>query len=190
MRNLALRGAGGRSPSSPRRSRARASSCPSRPWRRWSPSRRRARAAATPRPIAEPERRAAHAAPAGRGRPASTAGARARLRDLLVATLFATAPRPPSWRPTSTSSAPMCSIGNPLTLAIIEFFAVPGRAARHAALSARPRRARSGTGSASASASSCGRPGCIGAAPASTLHLPAFAPWALPCLALARAVRS
>ncbi len=105
-------------------------------------------------------------------------------RDLLVATLCATTATASFMAGNFHELSPYVFVGNPLTLGIIEFFAVPGAllgcalyplgldgfvwhwvgagisivlwAARH-----------------------------IAAAPGSTAHLPAFAPWAVPVLALA-----
>eukprot|EP01037_Dinobryon_pediforme_P006280 gene6280-6352_t len=106
------------------------------------------------------------------------------MRQIFIATLCATSATAPFMAGNFHDLSPYVLIGNPLTLAIIEFFAVPGAligallyplgldsfvwAYVGAGIKIVLWAAR-----------------IIGSAPGSTLHLHAFAPWALPFLALA-----
>ena len=79
--------------------------------------------------------------------------------------------------------SPYVLIGNPLTLTVIEIFAVPGALLGHLALSARLDAfvwRYVGLGISSCSGRRAARP-----LPGATLHLPAFAPWAIIFLTLA-----
>ncbi len=106
------------------------------------------------------------------------------ITHLLTATVFATLATASFMSAEFHELSPYVFLGNPLTLAMIEFFAVPG--------------ALLGTllyplgldapvwhwvGWGIELVMTVAR--WLGAAPMSTVHLPAFAPWALPCLALA-----
>ncbi|WP_237476356.1 ComEC/Rec2 family competence protein [Lichenibacterium dinghuense] len=130
--------------------------------------------------FAEPKPRAPRAPP-WRGRAGRAA---ASVLHLLTATVFATLATASFMAAEFHELSPYVFVGNPLTLAMIEFFAVPG--------------ALLGTllyplgldapvwhwvGWGIRAVLWVAR--ILGAAPMSTLHLPAFVPWALPCLALA-----
>ncbi len=130
--------------------------------------------------FAEPKPRAPKAPP-WRGR---VGRAGQGVLHLLGATVFATLATAPFMAAEFHELSPYVFVGNPLTLAMIEFFAVPG--------------ALLGTllyplgldapvwhwvGWGIRAVLWVAR--ILGSAPMSTLHLPAFAPWALPCLALA-----
>ncbi len=130
--------------------------------------------------FAEPKPRAPKAPP-WRGR-AARAGQG--VLHLLGATVFATLATASFMAAEFHELSPYVFVGNPLTLAMIEFFAVPG--------------ALLGTllyplgldapvwhwvGWGIRAVLWVAR--ILGSAPMSTLHVPAFAPWALPCLALA-----
>lgn len=103
---------------------------------------------------------------------------------VLGATVFATLATAPVMAAEFHELSPYVFVGNPLTLAMIEFFAVPGALLGTAlyplGLDA-PVWHWVGWGIDLVMAVAK----ILGAAPMSTLHLPAFAPWALPCLALA-----
>ncbi len=108
----------------------------------------------------------------------------AHVRDLFVATVFATSATASFMAANFHELSPYVFVGNPLTLAVIEFFAVPGALIGCALY---PfgldgpvwHWVGAGIGFVLWAAR------LIGQAPAATLHLPAFAPWALPFLALA-----
>ena len=103
---------------------------------------------------------------------------------LLTATVFATAATAPFMAAEFHELSPYVFIGNPLTLAMIEFFAVPGALLGTAlyplGLDA-PVWHWVGFGIRTVMAVAR----ILADAPHATVHLRAFAPWALPCFALA-----
>ena len=130
--------------------------------------------------FAEPEPRAPRAPP-WRGR---LGRAGQGMLHLLGATVFATLATASFMASEFHELSPYVFVGNPLTLAMIEFFAVPG-ALLGTALYPLGLDAPVwhwvgwGIGAVMWVAK------ILGGAPMSTVHLPSFAPWALPCLALA-----
>ena len=132
-------------------------------------------------PFAVPERRMSHQAAGWNGRLGHVMRT---VAALFVATIFATCATASFMAAEFHELSPYVFIGNPLTLAVIEFFAVPG--------------ALIGT-----VLYPLGLDGWVwswvglgirfifwvarflAAAPASTVHVTGFAPWALPCLAMA-----
>ena len=131
-------------------------------------------------PFAEPPPRHARAAP-WRGR---VARAGQGVLHLLTATVFATLATASFMAAEFHELSPYVFIGNPLTLAMIEFFAVPGALLGTAlyplGLDA-PVWHWVGWGIRIVMAVAR----VLGAAPLSTVPMRDFAPWALPCLALA-----
>ncbi len=106
------------------------------------------------------------------------------VRDLLIATVFATCATASFMAANFHELSPYVFLGNPLTLAIIEFFAVPGAllgCALYPLGLDGPVWHWVGAGIAIVLWAAK----LIGSAPAATVHVPAFAPWALPFLALA-----
>ena len=103
---------------------------------------------------------------------------------LLTATVFATAATAPFMAAEFHELSPYVFVGNPLTLAMIEFFAVPGALLGTLlyplGLDA-PVWHWVGFGIRTVMAVAQ----MLAEAPHSTVHLRAFAPWALPCFALA-----
>ena len=130
--------------------------------------------------FAAPRARAA-AVPPWRGR-AGRAGQG--ILHLLAATIFATLATASFMAAEFHELSPYVFVGNPLTLAMIEFFAVPGALLGTflypLGLDA-PVWHWVGWGIDAV----LWVAKILGGAPLSTLHLPAFAPWALPCFALA-----
>ncbi len=132
---------------------------------------------------ARERRRAAEpdAAPTPRGR---LGRAVAHVRDLFVATVCATSATASFMAANFHELSPYVFVGNPLTLAVIELFAVPGAllgCALYPLGLDGPvwHWVGAGIGLVLWAAR------LLGSAPGATLHLPAFAPWALPFLALA-----
>ncbi len=107
-----------------------------------------------------------------------------KLRELLFATCCATGATASFMAYHFHDLSPYVLIGNPLTLAVIEFFAVPG-ALIGAALYplGLDRLAWNFVGAGVRLILAAAR--LIAAAPGATLHVGAFAPWALPLLSLA-----
>ena len=131
-------------------------------------------------PFAEPPPRRARAAP-WRGRVARAAHG---VLHLLTATVFATLATASFMAAEFHELSPYVFVGNPLTLAMIEFFAVPGALLGTAlyplGLDA-PVWHWVGWGIRIVMAVAR----LLGTAPFSTVPMRDFAPWALPCLALA-----
>ncbi len=103
---------------------------------------------------------------------------------LFIATIFATAATASFMAGEFHELSPYVFIGNPLTLTIIEFFAVPG-ALLGAFLYPLGLDAWVWQWVGLGIRIVLWAAGYLAGAPASTLHLKAFAPWALPCLTLA-----
>ncbi len=103
---------------------------------------------------------------------------------LLTATVFATLATASFMAAEFHELSPYVFVGNPLTLAMIEFFAVPG-ALLGTFLYPLGLDAPVWHWVAFGIRAVMWLARLLGGAPMSTLHLPAFAPWALPCLALA-----
>ena len=135
--------------------------------------------------FAEPDRRRpgprAAKAPPWRGR-AGRAGQG--IVHLLGATVFATLATASFMAAEFHELSPYVFVGNPLTLAMIEFFAVPG-ALLGTVLYPLGLDAPVWHWVAWGIRAVMWVAGKLGAAPMSTVHLPNFAPWALPWLALA-----
>ncbi len=103
---------------------------------------------------------------------------------LLTATLFATLATASFMAAEFHELSPYVFVGNPLTLAMIEFFAVPGALLGTALyLLGLDAFVWHWVGWGIELVLAVAR--VLGAAPMSTVHLPAFAGWALPCFALA-----
>ncbi len=135
------------------------------------------------------ERRREAGEPGGRASvPAVPSGRLSRLlghgRDLLVATFCATLATASFMAANFHELSPYVLVGNPLTLAVIEFFAVPGALLGTALYPlGLDGPVWSWVGLGIRLVLWAAR--LIGSAPGSTVNLPAFAPWALPFLALA-----
>ena len=107
-----------------------------------------------------------------------------KLRHLLTATVFATTATAPFMAAEFHELSPYVFVGNPLTLAMIEFFAVPG-ALLGTALYPLGLDAPVWQWVAVGIRTVMAVAGILADAPHATVHLRAFAPWALPCFALA-----
>ena len=103
---------------------------------------------------------------------------------LLLATAFASAATASFMAADFHELSPYVLVGNPLTLTIIEVFAVPG-ALLGTVLYPLGLDAWVWQWVGLGIRIVMGAAGLLAAAPASTVHLRSFAPWALPCLALA-----
>ena len=131
-------------------------------------------------PLAEPAPRSAPVSPwRHRMRHAGS-----KIVHLLTATVFATAATAPFMAAEFHELSPYVFVGNPLTLAMIEFFAVPG-ALLGTVLYPLGLDAPVWHWVAFGIRTVMSVARMLADAPHSTVHLRAFAPWALPCFALA-----